>query len=247
MKFVYEYRTPDNVRHTDVVAAANREEAFARLKARGIRPGRMEEAPGLFNTLFGKGKRWIVIGALVVLSGALTFLLTRTTGKLATINSTIESTMRRQIIGDAAVIEKGIRTGWAAVFPEEGERFLASFAIPGVSAGQRSTTEAEIRACLSRQVSASPEDSLETCQIKAMVEGMKNELRQFLADNGTIKEYGQRLVERQERELRYHNRVKTELETAAKSNLPEVELEALWENRNSYLRKMGIKLVPLPE
>ena len=60
----------------------------------------------------------------------------------------MDDTTRRQIIGDTAIIEKGIRTGWADVFDLEGERFLASFAIPGVPAGQRSTTVDEIRKAL---------------------------------------------------------------------------------------------------
>ena len=64
MKFNYEYRTSDNVRHTGVIAASDREAAFAALKAQGIRPGCLAEAPGFFNKLFGKGKRWLAIGVL---------------------------------------------------------------------------------------------------------------------------------------------------------------------------------------
>lgn len=66
MKFNYEYRTSDNKLHEGVVSAASRDDAFAVLKARGIRPGRVTEAPGVFNKLFGKGKRWIAIVALAV-------------------------------------------------------------------------------------------------------------------------------------------------------------------------------------
>ena len=43
---------------------------------------------------------------------------------------------RRYPIGDAAIIEKGILTGWSDVFEHEGDRFLASFAVPGVKAAQ---------------------------------------------------------------------------------------------------------------
>lgn len=67
MKFVYEYRTSDNVRHNATVSAPDRDAAFARLKARGIRPSRLEDAPGFFNKLFGKGKRWIAIAVLTIL------------------------------------------------------------------------------------------------------------------------------------------------------------------------------------
>ena len=71
----------------------------------------------------------------------------------------MDDTTRRQIIGDTAIIEKGIRTGWTDVFELDGERFLASFAIPGVPAGQRSTTVEEIQKALDspwREVSDTP-------------------------------------------------------------------------------------------
>ena len=38
MRFTYVYRTSDGVRHDDVIEAASREDAFADLRARGIRP-----------------------------------------------------------------------------------------------------------------------------------------------------------------------------------------------------------------
>ena len=77
---------------------------------------------------------------------------------------------------------------------------------------------------------------------------MKNELRAFIADGKhTIVEYGQRLVERQEQELTYYNRTKTEIEAAAKSNMPRKELLDLWEQRNAQLRQIGVKLVRMPE
>ena len=62
----------------------------------------------------------------------------------------LDDMTRRQVIGDTAVIEKGVRVGWADVFETEGERFLASFAIPGVKAGQRSTTEQALQEALAR-------------------------------------------------------------------------------------------------
>lgn len=66
MKFNYEYRTSDNKLHGGVVSAVSREDAFSALKARGINPARVTEAPGFFNKLFGKGKRWIAIGVLAL-------------------------------------------------------------------------------------------------------------------------------------------------------------------------------------
>ena len=284
MKFNYEYRTSDNVRHVGIINAADKAEAYSVLKAQGIKPGRVEEAPGFFNKLFGKGKRWITISVLAIvcivalctLHSALRTVDTvgadlraareevaivreevKEAKELAT---TFEDMTRRQVIGDVAIIEKGIATGWEDVFPYEGERFLASFAIPGVPAGLRNTTEEEIRAALRRTKEESiggrgatrptnlADLSLEHRQIVFIVEGMKNELREFIADGKhTIVEYGRRLVERQEQELAYYNRAKTEINAAAKAKMPRRELLTLWEERNAQLRQIGVKLVPIPE
>ena len=249
MKFLYEYRTPDNEKHSGKINASDKEAAYAALKRQGIKPCRFSEAPGCFNKLFGKGKRWMVIGvlgALCLVLGAVVYTQ-GTRHEAQGTDGIFDATMRRQVIGDVAVIEKGIKEGWASIFPEEGERFLASFAIPGVPAGQRNTTEAEISAALSRKVEIRPEDGIEVRQIKAMVEGMKQELRQFLADDGTIVEYGRELVKRQEEEIAYYNRAKTEIENAQKAKMPAAQLNDLWERRNESLRQMGVKLVPMPE
>ena len=155
--------------------------------------------------------------------------------------------MRRQIIGDTAIIEDGIKNGWSEVFPEEGERFLASFAIPGVPAGVKTTNVEELEKALRRKVVVEQNDSMEAKQIKAMVEGMKDELRRYLEKCGTISKYGERLVDRQEQELSYYRRIKEEIETAVKSGLPDAEIEAKWKSGNAELRNMGIRLVPMPD
>ena len=251
MKFLYTYRTPDNKQHRGEITAATKEAAYAALRAQGIKAGRVDDAPGIFNKLFGKGKRWIaivILGALCLVLGVVAHRFRKEvkSAPVGIANALISET-RHQVIGDTAVIEKGIATGWAEVFPEEGERFLASFAIPGVPAGQRSTRVEEIEAALSRRVEATEADSIEVRQIKAMVEGMKQELRQYLADDGTIVGYGKALVQRQEEELGYYNRAKAEIENAKKSGMGRARLVELWEKRNDSLRCMGIKLVPLPE
>ena len=251
MKFLYEYRTPDNEKHSGKINASDKEAAYAALKRQGIKPCRFSEAPGFFNKLFGKGKRWMVIGVL----GALCLVLGAvvcTQGRRQEAQGTdgiFDATMRRQVIGDVAVIEKGIKEGWAEVFPEEGERFLASFAIPGVPAGQRSTTEEEIRRVLSAkcEVRGGADEGIEARQIRAMVEGMKEELREFLRKGGTIAAYGRKLVRRQEEEIAYYNRAKTEIENAQKAKMPAAQLNDLWEKRNESLRQMGVKLVAMPE
>ena len=243
MKFLYTYRTPDNKQHRSEITAPTKEAAYAALRAQGIKAGHIDEAPGFFNKLFGKGKRWIAIAVLALIAIALAFVRTNE----AVDGSALDAPERRQVVGDMGVIEKNIRNGWSGVFEHEGERFLASFAIPGVPAGQRNTTEEELKAALTRKDPATTSDTIEARQIKAMVEGMKQELREYLADGGSVKEYGQALVARQEEELRIYNTAKNAVEAAERSGMASDDLEALWESHNAKLRRMGIKLIPMPE
>ena len=68
MKFLYEYRTSDNAKHSGTICAGSRDAAYAAIKALGVRPSRVVEAPGFFNKLFGKGKRWIAISLLAAVA-----------------------------------------------------------------------------------------------------------------------------------------------------------------------------------
>ena len=250
MKFRYGYRTKGNEKVEGIVSATSREDVYAQLRREGRKPYMVEPLPGLLNRLSGIGKRWIAIAILAGVCVALAIAVGRVAlnaPQPSAVEASLDSPIRRQLIGDIAIIDKGIREGWASVFPEEGERFLASFAIPGVPAGQRSTTEEEIRASLSRKIETTADDSIEARQIKAMVEGMKQELREFIADGGTIKLYGRRLVQRQEDELGYYHRAKAELDQAIAAKRGQGEINALVEKRNAALRKIGVKLLVLPE
>ena len=252
MKFQYAYRDKQNERHDGLVVASSKDDAFKKLRAQGVKPFFVAPAPGFFNRLQGIGKRGVAIGLLGVLCaglGAALVLTPRTppSNPQSEFDASISAQMRRQPIGDIAIIEKGVRTGWADAFPEEGERFLASFAVPGVPAGQRNTSEAEITAALARKVSVADADSIEVRQIKAMVEGMKNELRKFLADGGSIREYGRRLVIRQEEEIGYYQKAQRFIEQMSNAKKPEAEISAALDKYNVHLRSMGIKPVTMPE
>lgn len=254
MKFEYEYRTKENELKRGTISAADRDGVYAALKEKGIRPSRVDEAPGVWNKVFGKGKRWIAISVLsslcFVLSWGLYLLLhevKEVKEEVAIVTLPFEDMTRRQLIGDTMVIEKGIRDGWSEVFEGEGERFLAGFAVPGVQVSVRNTSEDEITAALKRKIHVETKDGLEARQIKALVEGMKEELREFIKDGGTIKEYGAALVARQEQEIAYYTRAKNEIDQLKANGASEDELYQVWEDRNNKLRSMGIKLVSFPE
>ena len=247
MKFLYEYQDKANRRHRGTLNAATRADAYAALKAQGIKPIRCDEAPGFFNLLFGKGKRWLAIVILAALCVTLAVII-RSTPTLS-IYVSFDAATRRQIIGDAAVIEKGIRTGWADIFDLEGDRFLASFAIPGIPPAVRTTTEERLRNALASENAAGRRvpNTLEARQIRAIVVGMKKEINKLLKDGWTLREVGIALLQRQEEEIGYYERAKTEIETAAKSGLTPEALEELLGQHNDSLRKLGIRLVSMPE
>ena len=255
MKYIYAYKTSDGTRHEESMEAESREAVFKALREKGIKAIKVVAADGSKANGEIRGVRKRVLAASVigaaVLAGVLVYsLIPNPQSPIPDPQSQTDfltSQTRRQVVGDVAVIEKGIKEGWASIFPEEGERFLASFAIPGVPAGQRNTTEAEISAALSRKVEATPEDGIEARQIKAMVEGMKEEARRFTAAGGSIAAYGRKLVRRQEEEIAYYNRAKAEIDAAQKAKMPAAQLNELWEKRNESLRQMGVKLVPMPE
>jgi hypothetical protein len=248
MKYTYAYKDSEGKRHEESMDAASREAVFEALRARGIRPIKVVAADGSKANGEVRGIRRRVVASIVLLAAVIVGVAAYFAGARSTDPGDVPSfeaeQTRRQVIGDTAVVDKGILTGWSEVFPEEGERFFASFAVPGVRAGQRNTTVEEIEASLRRKVSASPDDSLEARQIKAMVEGMKSEARAYIAAGGSIVEYGKRLVERQEAEIAIYERAKSDFEAARKAK-SEDELVAYWETLNDRLRNLGIKLVPL--
>lgn len=248
MKYTYAYKTSDGTRHEAAMEAESREAVFEALRKQGIKAIKVVAADGSKANGEIRGIRKRVLVAAVVGACVGTAILTvifRSTPTPSTYTSFDDMT-RRQPIGDAAVIEKGCLTGWSEVFPEEGERFFASFAVPGVKAGQRNTTVEELNAALARTVAVDGKDGLEARQIKAMVEGMKDEARKYIAAGGSIVEYGRRLTERQDAEIAIYERTKAEIE-AAKRTMDDEALVSFWERRNAQLRNLGIKLVPLPE
>ena len=233
--------------------AASRDAVFQALRTQGIRAIKVVAADGSKANGEVRGVRRRVVALAVALAGvsvgAVAWLAGSRSGASTAASgaSSFETaTMRRQVIGDLAVIEKGIRTGWADVFEHEGERFLASFAIPGVKAGQRNTTIEEISASLSRRVAAAETDAIEARQIKAMVEGMKAEARAYIAAGGTAVEYGRRLTERQDAEIAVYKRVTADIE-AAKPKMAQDQFEQFCDTRNDDLRNLGIRPVVTEE
>ena len=253
MKFIYEYRTSDNVLRKDIVVAGSRDAAFSLLKSRGIRPARLVDAPGFFNKLFGRGKRWMIIALLFILASLLLFFVYVTNRRLNDVRNVIadagfafDNKTRRQIVGDTAVIELGVRNRWSEVFDNEGERFLSAYAMPGIFVKRQYIDYKAVKSSLRHRIERDDSDSIEVRQIKAIVSGMKDEIREYCAAGGRIEDYCDRLMQRQEEEYGYYCRAAKEIEQENSRGASEKELIDLWKRRNGELRNMGIKMIPLP-
>ena len=247
MRFVYEYRTSDNVRHKGEVCAANREAAYDLLRKQGVRPGSLADAPGVFNKLFGKGKRWLAIGVLSL--GVIAFAVYAMVLRRASLVP--QESSRSQIYGDPTVLQLCEAQGWTNVFPCAADCFLAAYAIPGrVVSGVNAPATSELVEASRSPVSIEPVDEPEVSQMKRMVNGMKRELSEYLAAGGDVGGYVAQLRERQETEAVLFKSVSDRFDamrTLWREKARRAELIETWKSQNAYLRDMGLRSIPLPE
>ena len=244
MKFVYEYRTSDNVPHRGTIAASNKEAAYDTLKAQGIKPGKVWEAPGLFNKIFGKGKRWIAIALLAIALAGVTATLfsVKRDGEVAVREFEDASLYedRGQIYGPKAVLVELEANEYASVFSNALERYLAPYTIPAKFVGSRKVdlprelTREEIR----KPVQIAESDLDEAKKLKRMVNGLKREFDEYLTDGGNVSGYLQRLDIRQKAEAGVYERTKA-------SMLRERDIN-VWREKNAELRAKGLPMVDPP-
>ena len=242
MKFSYSYNTKDNERREAVVEAASRDAAYAALKAQGIRPSRVELAPGFANRACSFLRRRAVALVLALVAAVLMVLLWE--------EKRPERVERRQIYGDQAIVAAGEKSGWAEVFDNAAERVLALFAQPGRTVPPVRMTDAilaQLEVCAKSPTVARDESLSEYRQMRDIVDGMKAELREYLADGGTVREYVQELVKRQDAEISLYKSAERALEDAKRAKLSDADLAIAWRRINGQLRARGIRTIPLPE
>jgi len=247
VKFVFEYRTSDNVRHEGVINAASRDAAFMALREKGIRPSRMAEAPGLLNKFLGKGKRWLAIGVLVGVVAILFFkLIVNEKQNKVELSSAFDVTDRHQIYGDAAIITAGVKTDWQSVLPRSGDRLLSKFIQPGVRVSRvflQNGASDDLFSVMDEDLKISDDDLLEHRQVKAIVNGLRREMNEYLRDGGSVYTFLERLTERQEVEAAIYRRLEKEVQEAKGSK----DLYSIWAKKNEELRSLGIRTIPLPD
>ena len=268
MKYTYAYKTPDGTRHEAAMNASSREEVFSALRARGIRAIKVVAVDGSKANGEVRGLRKRAVAALVALAatlaGVVAYIGGERTGAAEGTNPTVSSP-RHQIYGDPAVVEAFERGDFGGALPREGDRLLAVFAQPGrfmcakgvdprwldrmggTGDGKRTTAsvtdafEAYAKSELSaeRDIEIAEADSREVRELKQIVNGMRGEMRAYLANgNGTPRSYWRRLNERTAREMQIYERTRRELE-GEKS--PDV-----WDEKNDDLRRLGLRTIPNP-
>lgn len=258
MKYTYAYKTSDGVRHEDSIEASSREEVFETLRARGIKAIKVVAADG--SKANGEPPPSRRPAALVLSAVVLCVLLLlvavawwRLGGRPAGGGSPANSSPRHQIYGDPATMEGLERGDFAAALPRMGDRMLAVFAQPGrfmcakgadprrIGADAEAAFAAYARDELdpSLDVAVGDGGSREVRELRQIVNGMRAEMREYLANgNGTPRSYWRRLNERTARELQIYERTRRELE-GEKS-------DEVWEQKNDALRRLGLRTIPNP-
>ena len=248
MKYTYAYKTSDGTRHEDAMDAASREAVFESLRARGIRAIKVVAADG--SKANGEEKqgsakiwKWVAVALLILLS--LVSYLSRSSH-----SSHPSATPRHQIYGDPEVMEAFERGDFGDALPRDGDRMLAAFAQPGRLMRQPGADSGAARMAAfaayardelapEKDLPVAESDGRETRELKQIVNGMREEMREYLANgNGTPRSYWQRLNERTARESEIYERTRRELER-------EDSLEVR-EERNAALRRLGIRTIPAP-
>lgn len=199
MKFNYQYRTSDNLLHDGVIQARSREDAFSKLKASGIHPCRLCDAPGVVNFLVGRCKRWIAIAALSAITA---FLVLRSV--LHERSDFANADMYSQSL-PRHYVEIPSGTHLRELFEDQCDAYLCQYAVPGRRAEtQFSISTNDLVAAIGKRVSIDESDPNYLKELKMIVIGIKAEMRQAINSRVVSPEqYIMRLSERQEMEAEY--------------------------------------------
>ena len=245
--------------------AESREAVFESLRARGIRPIKVvaadgskangeEREQGRGNREEGrkKGKVWyagaVALFALLALSVAFVLFVFKNNNPPP--NPEVASP-RHQIYGDPAIVGGFEHGDFGDALPRRGDQLLAWFSQPGRLICPKNTPLGELRRLSDENVAAlkaiadadveiAESDSREVRELKQIVNGMRREMREYLANgNGTPRSYWRRLNERTQEESQIYERTRRELE---KESDPDVR-----EEKNASLRRLGLRTIPTPK
>ncbi len=257
MKYTYAYKTSDGVRHEDSMNASSREEVFEALRRQGIKAIKVVAADGSKANGEVRGVRMRVVVALVVAAaicaGVVAYLGGERTGAGGGAGGD-RALPRHQIYGDPAIMEVFEKGDFGDALTREGDRMLAVFAQPGkfmcakganprrLAPAQDAAFAAYAKDGLAERldIAIAPDDPREIRELKQIVNGMRGEMREYLANgNGTPRSFWRRLNERTASEMQIYERTRRELENG---KFP----HDVWEEKNAALRRLGLRTIPNP-
>ena len=237
--------------------ASSREEVFTKLRKQGIKAIKVVAADGSKANGEVRGVRKRVVAALVALAatsvGIVAYFGGTRTAAVVAADSAVFSP-RHQIYGDPAIMEPIERGDFGDCLSVEGDRLLAIFAQPGKLMCARGSNPwhlsqeaintfssyAEKELAVEKDISISVDEPREIRELKQIVNGMREEMRQYLANgNGNPRSFWRRLNERTLSEMRIYERTKRELEKESSAEV--------WEHKNEALRKLGLRTIPNPK
>lgn len=238
MKYHYFYQTKQNESRDGWIAAWDRHEAYDKLRKQGIKPYK----------LLGRNplawKRWLVIALLLLVVGALVPSLLRMRREMyATRYSDLP---RAQLYGDPATIQHLAAEGWRGAFSNAYDAWFAAHVIPG----RECTCQSEIYHQLSPILSLTPrltfssDDSDECRRLKRMINGMKSELKAYVAAGGQVEDYMRLCCERLRTEQGIRETSNRKLMNLFKKG--DVALDEIWEKENRLLRSFGLATILKP-
>ncbi len=253
-KFVYYWKTPDNVRHTGEIDARDRDEAFALLRGKGIRAIKVEPKGWIEGRGMGVRKR-VVVGLVIltaIIAGVCAYFFGSVGSRESNSGTTGEDDRTIVKYTEATLLERqeipGNRTRITHVptnlFSFAAERFLARYAEPGRPLPEKTgpvPADEDFLACLKSPIMIASNDFTEYVDLKRIVTGMKRELRYYLNGGGTVSGYIEELQKRQTMEIAQRAKAAKRLEELMSN---QKEAYAFWLRANAMLESMGI--YPLP-
>ena len=193
MKYSYAYKTSDGARHEAEIDAVSREEAFAVLRERGIRPIKVVATDGskANGEIVVRGVRKRIVGVVVLLAAVLAGALSYRAGQ----SSRIAETSPRHWIAPVEV-----------KLSRPGERLLACFVRPGVEIGERElppiddAMREDFEAVLNEPMRTDSSDTGEAIEFKRVIEGLKAEVCSHLRGGRSLEDVIRFFVQRQRTE-----------------------------------------------
>ena len=206
----YSYRSSENRLLDGQVRARSRDAAFAALKAQGVKPIRVELAPGLVNWVRSLGCRWLailVLVGLIVVLVAINHSIRKEVNAIAqSVHNRAAALPRQRIPG----IPPDLAIRLPSIFSYEAERFLALCAEPGIiqnDCGVPQPGLGDLERSLSHDIVVSDGDDEWVATLKRVVVGMKDDAALLLKEGKSSEDIKLWLSERQKMELTYRNQI----------------------------------------